>query len=145
MTMQVDLDKDGIVKLQGCESHDGVDPTDDDVMVCIDLNVFNGLSVGEFLRIQKSTINDARPYWLKCAQDVCDRYVKPGKYQPTKQNIPQSFRMAVFERDNFTCKHCGSRNNLSVDHIIPESRGGQLTMENAQTLCKTCNCRKGNR
>jgi len=62
-----------------------------------------------------------------------------------KASIPDDFRWAVFERDNFTCKHCGSRRNLTVDHIRPESKGGALTMDNAQTLCKSCNSRKGAR
>jgi 5-methylcytosine-specific restriction endonuclease McrA len=60
-----------------------------------------------------------------------------------KEKIPTDFRWAIFERDNFTCRHCGSRRNLSVDHIIPESKGGELTMENCQTLCKKCNSKKG--
>jgi 5-methylcytosine-specific restriction endonuclease McrA len=62
-----------------------------------------------------------------------------------KHKIPDHIRWSVWERDNFTCKHCGSRRNLSVDHVVPESMGGTLTMENLQTLCKTCNCRKGAR
>lgn len=62
-----------------------------------------------------------------------------------KKPIPNTLRWAVWERDNFTCKHCGARQNLSVDHIIPESKGGELTMENTQTLCKSCNSRKGAR
>jgi len=60
-----------------------------------------------------------------------------------KESIPSDFRWTVFERDNFTCQKCGSRRNLSVDHIFPESMGGKLTMENAQTLCKHCNSKKG--
>ena len=73
-------------------------------------------------------------------------------YDPIRQNgrskkepIPPDIRWAVWERDNFTCKHCGSRKNLTIDHIVPESKGGKMTMENAQTLCKSCNSRKGAR
>ena len=62
-----------------------------------------------------------------------------------KANIPDSFRWAIFERDNFTCQNCGSRRRLTVDHIHPESKGGALTTENAQTLCRSCNSRKGAR
>jgi 5-methylcytosine-specific restriction endonuclease McrA len=51
----------------------------------------------------------------------------------------------VWERDDFTCRHCGSRKHLTVDHIHPESKGGKMTMDNAQTLCRSCNSRKGAR
>lgn len=62
-----------------------------------------------------------------------------------KEQIPNNLRWAVWERDNFTCLNCGSRKNLTIDHIYPESKGGKLTMENSQTLCKPCNSRKGAR
>lgn len=60
-----------------------------------------------------------------------------------KEVIPASLRWSVFERDNFTCQNCGSRKNLTIDHVVPESKGGGLTMDNTQTLCKSCNSRKG--
>ena len=62
-----------------------------------------------------------------------------------KEPIPDKIRWAVWERDNFTCQDCGARKNLTVDHITPESNGGKLTMENCQTLCKSCNSKKGAR
>jgi len=67
------------------------------------------------------------------------------KRKPNKQLIPNEIRWAVWERDNFTCRACGARRHLSVDHILAESKGGLLTLENCQTLCRTCNSRKGNR
>jgi 5-methylcytosine-specific restriction endonuclease McrA len=66
-----------------------------------------------------------------------------GKLSYKKTPIPSDFRWAVFERDNFTCLECGSRRDLTVDHILAESKGGPLTMENARTLCRSCNSRKG--
>jgi hypothetical protein len=62
-----------------------------------------------------------------------------------KEKIPSDLRWRVWERDNFTCQHCGSRLFLTIDHVHPEAKGGKLTMENCQTLCKTCNSRKGSR
>lgn len=57
--------------------------------------------------------------------------------------IPDDLRWKVWERDDFTCRHCGSRRFLSVDHIHPESKGGTLALDNLQTLCRSCNSRKG--
>lgn len=62
-----------------------------------------------------------------------------------KKQINESIRKRVFERDNFTCKICGCKSNLTVDHIVPEIRGGGLEDDNLQTLCKSCNSRKGAR
>jgi 5-methylcytosine-specific restriction protein A len=62
-----------------------------------------------------------------------------------KKPIPKDLRWEVWERDNFTCQHCGVRRHLAVDHIIPESRGGTLDLDNLQTLCVSCNGRKGAR
>ena len=71
----------------------------------------------------------------------------PPKTEPqispyTKQRIPNDLRWQIWERDNFTCQCCGGRKHLSIDHIYPECRGGQLTEENLQTLCKNCNSKK---
>lgn len=57
--------------------------------------------------------------------------------------ISNGLRRAVYERDNFSCLHCGSREQLSIDHIIPWSKGGSHDFGNLQTLCKSCNSKKG--
>lgn len=64
---------------------------------------------------------------------------------PKKRPIPKELRWEVWERDDFTCQHCGSRRDLACDHIHPESKGGEATRENLQTLCRRCNSAKGNR
>lgn len=60
-----------------------------------------------------------------------------------KKPISFSLRWEVFKRDDFRCKHCGTRDHLRADHILPESKGGPTTLENLQTLCRTCNSKKG--
>lgn len=63
-----------------------------------------------------------------------------------KKKIPATLSMRVYRRDDFTCKLCGvSGVALCCDHIIPESRGGQTTLENLQAACFPCNSSKGNK
>ena len=52
-------------------------------------------------------------------------------------------RRAVFARDGWTCQYCGVRANLTVDHVIPRSKGGASTWENIVASCAPCNRRKG--
>jgi 5-methylcytosine-specific restriction endonuclease McrA len=54
-------------------------------------------------------------------------------------------RRAVFARDAWTCQYCGSRSNLTVDHVIPRSKGGGSSWDNIVTCCAPCNRRKGDR
>jgi 5-methylcytosine-specific restriction endonuclease McrA len=57
---------------------------------------------------------------------------------PTRSNI--------LLRDEDTCQYCGKRTrDLTLDHIIPRSRGGQSTWENLVASCRACNGKKGNR
>ncbi len=52
-------------------------------------------------------------------------------------------RQNVFKRDNFECQYCGTRKELTLDHVIPSSKGGQHTWINLVTACKRCNAKKG--
>ena len=55
-------------------------------------------------------------------------------------------RKAVLARDAWTCQYCGSKKaGLTVDHVIPRSRGGESIWENIVASCAACNRRKGNR
>ena len=55
-------------------------------------------------------------------------------------------RKAVLARDSWTCQYCGSeRPGLTVDHVIPRSRGGESVWENIVASCAPCNRKKGNK
>ena len=55
-------------------------------------------------------------------------------------------RRNVFHRDGHCCQYCGYQGEkLSIDHVIPRSRGGSDTWENVTTACLICNVRKGSR
>ena len=51
----------------------------------------------------------------------------------------------VLARDGFACRHCHTADNLTVDHITPLIKGGTNDLDNLQTLCRSCNSRKGDR
>jgi hypothetical protein len=62
------------------------------------------------------------------------------KTKPVKLN-----RKRIFKRDNNECVYCGSKKTLTIDHIMPRSRGGKNTWANLVTCCSSCNLKKGNR
>lgn len=51
----------------------------------------------------------------------------------------------IWDRDGWQCVTCGTSKDLTVDHIIPVSKGGTDDDDNLQTMCRSCNSRKGNR
>ena len=66
------------------------------------------------------------------------QYVKQSEF-------PAYTRFNVFLRDRFQCQYCGSRQNLTFDHVIPRRLGGKTTWENIITACAPCNMKKGGR
>lgn len=55
-------------------------------------------------------------------------------------------RKMIYERDMYICQYCSAKltnKNISLDHVIPISKGGKNTFENLVTSCKKCNHRKG--
>ena len=55
-------------------------------------------------------------------------------------------RRAIFARDEWACQYCGtSHPQLTVDHVIPRSKGGPSSWDNVVTCCAPCNRRKGDR
>jgi len=54
-------------------------------------------------------------------------------------------RRAVFARDRHRCQYCGSDRHLTVDHVVPRSKGGLDTWDNVVTSCAPCNRKKADR
>jgi 5-methylcytosine-specific restriction endonuclease McrA len=54
-------------------------------------------------------------------------------------------RRALFARDGWRCAYCGEGGRLTLDHVVPRSRGGESVWENVVTACAPCNHKKGNR
>lgn len=63
------------------------------------------------------------------------------RYRPKGIGIT---RKRIFKRDNYECCYCGSKRNLTIDHIIPKSRGGSNHWDNLVTSCSRCNSNKDN-
>lgn len=53
-------------------------------------------------------------------------------------------RRLIYERDGFTCQHCGGIFCLELDHVIPWSANGSDRSDNLRTLCSTCNDERSN-
>ena len=51
-------------------------------------------------------------------------------------------RHNIFKRDGGKCQYCGTNKDLTLDHVIPRSKGGKSTWTNLVTACKNCNSKK---
>ncbi|OLP15769.1 HNH endonuclease [Leptolyngbya sp. 'hensonii'] len=58
--------------------------------------------------------------------------------------VPPVNRREVLRRDGHACQYCGSTRKLTLDHVIPKSKGGPHTWDNVVTACEPCNLKKGN-
>lgn len=85
----------------------------------------------EMVRSQRSAIRIPSVVVLK-------DYVRPQKYVAFT-------RFNLFLRDEFTCQYCGSKGDLTFDHVVPRSAGGVTSWENVVAACSPCNLRKSNR
>ena len=54
-------------------------------------------------------------------------------------------RKRLYRRDDGQCVYCGNKKGLTIDHVLPKSRGGKNSWTNLVTCCSPCNIKKGNR
>lgn len=54
----------------------------------------------------------------------------------------EPIKLALIERDGYGCVECGAQDNMTVDHIIPLSKGGTDKLDNLRFLCRGCNSKK---
>lgn len=73
------------------------------------------------------------------------------RYRARMYNAPRIERInrkSIIERDKWTCYLCGivcTRNNVTLDHVIPLFQGGTHTSDNLRVACRSCNCKKGHK
>ena len=69
-------------------------------------------------------------------------------YDRVPANTVTFSRRNIFKRDRYTCQYCGGQpgsEELTIDHVLPRSRGGTSTWENCVLACTECNKRKADR
>lgn len=70
---------------------------------------------------------------------ISNEYVNAHKFEPRYN------KKGIYRRDNYTCAYCGQKfkdRDLSIDHIVPKSKGGINSWTNCITACKKCNSYK---
>lgn len=73
--------------------------------------------------------------------------VRLARYDKMPRDFVTFSRWNIFKRDQNKCQYCGKKpgsEELTIDHVIPRSRGGQTTWENCVLACVGCNSIKGN-
>lgn len=88
--------------------------------------------------------------WLRAVQfDIqVPRVIRLLAYDRVPRQNLRFSRRNLFARDGHRCQYCGRSfpvSQLSIDHVIPRSRGGRTSWANVVSACLTCNTRKGGR
>jgi 5-methylcytosine-specific restriction endonuclease McrA len=92
--------------------------------------------------VLKSSDNPIYAGYENFVRPLIIRLLKYVKYKI--RNIKVN-RTRIFRRDNEECVYCGSTKQLTLDHVIPRSRGGGNSWDNLVTCCHNCNVRKSNK
>ena len=92
--------------------------------------------------IVKSDENPIVTGYKTYVRPVIIRLLNYIKYQ---SRMMRANRTRIYKRDQHQCVYCGSNKDLTLDHVIPKSRGGSNDWINLVTSCFKCNLKKGNR
>ena len=128
-------------------------------LLCKDLAEVVSLEDGQFATYNFSTWRKLSEYraqhfrqedddWVRTVNSEIQvpRVIRLLGYDKLPKQTVKFNRRNIFARDNNQCQYCGKRfptSELSLDHIIPRSQGGQNTWENIVCACVSCNVRKG--
>lgn len=111
---------------------------------------FNGWREESELKAAILTPQERTGDWVKAVSFEIEvpRIIRLRRYDRMPRNSVKFNRRNVFLRDGFQCQYCSNRfptSQLSLDHIVPRSRGGVESWENIVCACLKCNVRKGDR
>lgn len=103
----------------------------------------------ELSQLQK-TFEPAKHDWVRTVrfEVAVPKVIRLLGYDRLPAQIVKLNRRNLFARDRNQCQYCGKTfptSELSIDHVLPRSQGGQDTWENLVCSCVKCNARKGGR
>ena len=108
---------------------------------------------GRMMRVAEPVYNDAKPreeqsIIVRMAGSVfmVPRIIRLVHYirRKMRHSVPLS-KKNIMVRDNFECVYCGSKKDLTIDHVTPQSKGGKHSWDNMVTACIHCNQKKRDR
>jgi len=130
-------------------------------LLCKDLAEVVSLEDGQFLTYDFATWREVSEYRAKNFREADDDWIRTVSseiqvprvirllgYEKLPKQTVKFNRRNIFARDNNQCQFCGRKyptSELSLDHVVPRSQGGQSTWENVVCACVSCNVRKGGR
>jgi len=131
------------------------------ILLCKELAEVVSLEEGQFTTYDFETWQEVSAYraahfrqedddWIRTTSREIQvpRVIRLMTYDKLPKQTVKFNRRNIFARDNNQCQYCGkkfSTTELSLDHVIPRSQGGQSTWDNIVCACLNCNVRKGGR
>ena len=112
--------------------------------ICYDFQTW--LELSEYRSVHEREHHE----WIRCVKfDLAvPRIVRLLFYDRLPRQPVKFNRRNIFARDRNRCQYCGKRSptsELSLDHVVPRSRGGEASWTNIVCCCVKCNVRKGGR
>tara|TARA_R100001086_G_scaffold235470_1_gene158385 strand:+ start:939 stop:1610 length:672 start_codon:yes stop_codon:yes gene_type:complete len=97
--------------------------------------------------LKKNTTQERRAYirnWSRQNKDKIAHYksLRRIKYDKGNTDEVKTYIQDMYSNPNRKCRYCNSTEDLTLEHVIPISRGGEHACYNLDLACKTCNCSK---
>ena len=121
-------------------------------VIDIEEGQFNNYDFTMWCELSRMRIEDKHPHddWIRAVnfEVQVPRIVRLTRFDRQHATTLRLNRRNLFARDDHRCQYCGQvlpMNQLSLDHVLPRSRGGETTWENIVASCVKCNTKKGGR
>ena len=131
------------------------------ILLCKDLAEVVSQEDGQFATYDFNTWREVSEFRAKYFRQEDDDWVRTANseiqvprvirllgYEKLPKQTVKFNRRNIFARDHNQCQYCGKKfptTELSLDHVVPRSQGGQSTWENIVCACINCNVKKGGR